>query len=244
MEIVSDTTAADALRQALEAAGCSDEAMEGELQEDFEEAIDADQEQKQDEVAVIEETEDPQQQLITKVEVEESQTADTEDADILHPRPNLTWPQMIAEAIDDTNHRMATVSEIFVSIEERHPFFRGLGRHDWAEDRMVQKWHKIIRGTLRENKKFHKIAVEGARSPYWSMPDGTLKKLFSRTPNKGWITAREGVPASEPPKKLGRVDELVMCDSKVYFPQNTDYSPGPKDFHDPDPLEKKGPKGP
>jgi len=117
------------------------------------------------------------------------------EGEVLHLRPDLTWPQLIAEALEGAPGRTLSTRDVFLSIESSHPFFQGLTDPHKESDKDVMKWHKLIRGTLRDNKNFDKIIQvhEGGReSISWTMDEGTKGLLFARHNNASWFLKGKG----------------------------------------------------
>lgn len=80
---------------------------------------------------------------------------------------------MIAEALMAAEDRMLTLSEIYNSVAEKHPYYK-LDRS--------RNWQNAIRHNLTLNKCFTKVprpASEG-RGSFWRLEDGAEATIFRR----------------------------------------------------------------
>ena len=83
----------------------------------------------------------------------------------IYSKPKLSYAQMIAEALMAAEDRMLTLSEIYNSVAEKHPYYK-LDRS--------RNWQNAIRHNLTLNKCFTKVprpASEG-RGSFWRLEDG------------------------------------------------------------------------
>jgi len=193
---ISAKSAADALLEALEAAGCTEESMSQELNGGVLEATGG-------HVVFVAEGMDPMvedegEEIVEQEVVEESE----EEGDLV--RPELTWNQIISEAIEDSPERRVTLLELYALIERNHPYFKGLPvQGNQKNAQMIGKWQRQIKQTLRDSKIFHKLipvsdpnnGLTSARlvglPSYWTMDKGTKEKLFSRKPKKNTFISKE-----------------------------------------------------
>jgi len=199
---ISPAKAADALMQALAAAGCTDDEN---LDSDFpheivhEEVFDTggDHFQGGDFVQHC----DVQSGVEVgpnfgggdmKVDVED-QAMEEEDEDGDEVRPDLTWNQLIAQAIhDDGVEKRASLLDIYKSIEDRYPFFKGLTSvNPTTNFKMINRWQRQIKAQLRESKIFHKLVPvvnsEGLPS-YWTMEYAAYQQVFKSKKQGGQST--------------------------------------------------------
>lgn len=100
----------------------------------------------------------------------ESQTVELAD---VYAKPKLSYAQLIAEALMAAEERMLTLSEIYTSVAERHPYYK----MDHSRN-----WQNAIRHNLTLNKCFTKVprpASEG-RGSFWKLEDGAETTIFKR----------------------------------------------------------------
>ncbi|TRY80131.1 hypothetical protein TCAL_08957 [Tigriopus californicus] len=108
---------------------------------------------------------------------DESQTAIREflpnHDEISFQKPRLSYAQMIAESLIQAPDRMLPLSEIYVYISKRYPFYR----------MDVKSWQNAIRHNLTLNTGFTKVPRPNneGRGNYWRIEDGAEKNIFKRT---------------------------------------------------------------
>lgn len=91
----------------------------------------------------------------------------------VYAKPKLSYAQLIAEALMAAEERMLTLSEIYTSVAEKHPYYK--------MDRS-RNWQNAIRHNLTLNKCFTKVprpASEG-RGSFWRLEDGAEATIFRR----------------------------------------------------------------
>ena len=103
---------------------------------------------------------------------EDSEGHSVELSDV-YAKPKLSYAQLIAEALMAAEDRMLTLSEIYTSVAEKHPYYK--------MDRS-RNWQNAIRHNLTLNKCFTKVprpASEG-RGSFWRLEDGAEATIFRR----------------------------------------------------------------
>ena len=101
---------------------------------------------------------------------QDGQTVEVSD---LYAKPKLSYAQLIAEALMSADERMLTLSEIYTSVADRHPYYK----LDHSRN-----WQNAIRHNLTLNKCFTKVprpASEG-RGSFWHLEDGAELTIFKR----------------------------------------------------------------
>merc|ERR1711881_145386 len=89
-------------------------------------------------------------------------------------KPRMSYAQLIAEALINAPDGMLTLSEIYLAISARHPFYKMEARN----------WQNSIRHNLTLNKSFTKVprmsSSEG-RGSYWKLEPGAESIIFKRS---------------------------------------------------------------
>jgi len=89
-------------------------------------------------------------------------------------KPRMSYAQLIAEALINAPDGMLTLSEIYLAISGRHPYYKMEARN----------WQNSIRHNLTLNKSFTKVprmsSSEG-RGSYWKLEPGAESIIFKRS---------------------------------------------------------------
>ena len=107
-------------------------------------------------------------------------------------KPQLSYAQMIAEALMQAEDRMLPLCKIYTYINHKYPYFH-MG---------IDSWKNAIRHTLTINPSFQKVPRPNneGRGKFWTVEDGAERQIFKKTIHKMGMYEPEG---------SGREDQIV-----------------------------------
>ena len=88
--------------------------------------------------------------------------------DSSYKKPSMSYPQLIAEALNNAPEKTLVLSDIYKAINAKYPYYK----------LETQRWKESIRHNLSVNKNFIKGERSDKRGWYWKLSKDVPKSLL------------------------------------------------------------------